>query len=235
MVLVVVTDQVRWLRLAVLLAVWAAFLSALALSHSRREARAAARRMEESRLTYQRELQREVSARREYEVGLGEAVRDAADERHREVAALRQQLDRLNASLSTLIDGDLLVERLTLSAQSIRIRPLPTPADDGLGRPVGHPVAGALVLDAPPDAAFGNASPIPEQASSVPARAVPVPEYAVSVPDHGASASGPTHSGGDGAAPEPDPAHSVGIPVADLVAAYGGNGNPSRRRRRATE
>lgn len=124
-VLVVVSEEARWLRLAVLAALWAALLAAFALSRARREARTAELKQEEGKRTYELELQREITARREYEAKVTEHARLDSDDRHREeLAAIREQLDKLTQTLSGLLDGDVLVERLTLSAESTRVRQL---------------------------------------------------------------------------------------------------------------
>ncbi|SDO94474.1 hypothetical protein SAMN04515671_2432 [Nakamurella panacisegetis] len=130
--LVVLTDQVRWLRLAVVLGLWSALFAGLAMVWFRRDARSAELRAEDSKRTYELELHREISARREYEIGVAEAAREEAEARHREeLAGLREQLDRLNTTLSGLLDGDLLFERLTLSAESTRVRQV---GESGRGR-----------------------------------------------------------------------------------------------------
>lgn len=119
----VFSDDVRLLKLAALLGVWAALATAFPVVYFRRSARSAEQKTEESKRTYELELHREISARREYEIGVSEAARENAETRHREeLAGLREQLDRLNTTLSGLLDGDLLFERLTLSAESTRVR-----------------------------------------------------------------------------------------------------------------
>lgn len=119
----VFSTDVRLLKLAALLGVWAALTTAFPVVYFRRTARTAEQKTEESKRTYELELHREISARREYEIGVSEAAREDAETRHREeLAGLREQLDRLNNTLSGLLDGDLLFERLTLSAESTRVR-----------------------------------------------------------------------------------------------------------------
>jgi hypothetical protein len=127
--------NVAWLRLAVLLGIWAALIAAIALTWSRRDVRSSELRIEESKLTYQLELQREISARREFEMAVSQTAREEAENLHREeLTGLREQLDRLNSTLSGLLDGDLLFERLTLSAESTRVRQV---GDGGRGRFAG--------------------------------------------------------------------------------------------------
>lgn len=121
--IVVFGEQIRWLRLSAVLALWAALIAAFAVSKARRDAKTAELRQEESRRTYELELLREVSARREYEVKLAREAQQHAESVHREeLAALREQLERLAGTLSGLLDGEVLVERLTLSAESTRVR-----------------------------------------------------------------------------------------------------------------
>lgn len=106
-VLVVFTEDVRWLRFAVILGLWSALIAAFAMAWSRHDARTAHLRAEEIERIYQLELHREISARREYEVGVSEAARQDAENRHREeLTGLREQLDRLNDTLTELLNGD---------------------------------------------------------------------------------------------------------------------------------
>ncbi len=117
--LVVFADDVRMLRLAAVLALWAALIAAFAVSRSRRDARAAAMRENEAQLAYQLELHREVAARREYEADLAGQVAAAQSD---QLAELRGQLQQLTSVLSSLVDGEVTVSRLTLSAESTRFR-----------------------------------------------------------------------------------------------------------------
>jgi len=81
-VLAAVSVQVAWLRLGDVLGVWAALIGAFALAWSRRDVQAAESRTQEGKLTYQLELQREISARREHDVAVTEEARKGADNRH---------------------------------------------------------------------------------------------------------------------------------------------------------
>jgi hypothetical protein len=124
--LVVFADDIRLLRLAAVLALWVALIAAFAIARSRRDTRAAQRRQEEVRLAYMVELHREISARTEYEATLSRQLEAAhADQ----LDGLRREVDRLASALSRLLDGDVLFERVTLSAEStrgaiaVRVRP----------------------------------------------------------------------------------------------------------------
>jgi len=133
--LVVLSDEVRWLRLAVVLGLWAALTVAFAMAWFRRDARNSELRTVESKRTYELELHREISARREFEISVTASARAEADERHREdLASLREQLDRLTTSLAGLLEGDLLFERLTLSAESTRVRQVGQSGEAGRAR-----------------------------------------------------------------------------------------------------
>lgn len=118
-VLVVVADSLRLLRLAVVLALWAALIGAFAVSRARRDSKAAAMRVREAELAYQLELNREVTARREFEADLASTMSQSQSE---QIDELRAQLERLTDVLASLADGELTVSRLTLSAESARFR-----------------------------------------------------------------------------------------------------------------
>jgi hypothetical protein len=119
--LVVFADDVKLLRLAAVVALWVALIAAFAIVRSMRDTRSAQRRQEEIRLSYEVELHREIAARLEYEVGLNRQLESAHSD---QLDSLRGELDRLASALSRLLDGDVLIERVTLSAESTRVRAL---------------------------------------------------------------------------------------------------------------
>jgi len=239
--LAVFSTEVTWLRLAVMLAVWAALAAAFALAGSRRDVRAAKLQTEESKVTYQLELHREVSARREFEVDIIEAARTEYESRHRdELAGLRDQLDRLNDTLSDLLNGGLLVERLTLSAESTTIRQVGAgernPSADSI-RP-GHSQqilpAGQWAASSFPAVSTPQPGPPPApQSGLIFAPRVPAPRA-----ESAAIAVDPTLDDPmpeNDLVPEHDRGHFAGVPVADLLAAYGAVPGPPRSRRRAAD
>lgn len=118
-VMVLFAQSVHLLRVAVMLALWAALIAAFAMARSRREAHLARQSEEESYRTYRHELQREVSARHQYEADL--AIR-VSEQHQAQIADLRDQLDRLTDVLTALTEGEFLVSRMTLSAESARFR-----------------------------------------------------------------------------------------------------------------
>ena len=108
----VFTDRVELLKLAVILALWAAVAGAFVSVAYRRQADADQARARDMKLVYDLQLEREISARREYELTvesqlrreLASELRGAAAD---EVAALRAELTALRTSLEILFDADL--------------------------------------------------------------------------------------------------------------------------------
>lgn len=108
----VFTDRVELLKLAVILALWAAVAGAFVSVLYRRQAEADQARARDMKLVYDLQLDREVSARREYELTVESQLRrelaaeiraQAADE----IAALRAELATLRTNLEILFDTDL--------------------------------------------------------------------------------------------------------------------------------
>ncbi|OOK75501.1 putative conserved transmembrane protein rich in alanine, arginine and proline [Mycobacterium kansasii] len=107
----VFTNRVELLKLAVILALWAAVAGAFVSVLYRRQADAEQARARDLKLVYDLQLDREISARREYELTVESHLRRelaaelraaAADE----VAALRAELTALRTSLEILFDTD---------------------------------------------------------------------------------------------------------------------------------
>jgi len=118
-------DDPRSLRLGVLAALWAALLAAFAVVRLRRASADGAERAETMRAVYRLELEREVLARREYELTVERDVRKQVERDSRdELEAVRAELHTLRETLSQLLGGDLLVERVALRAESTRVRSL---------------------------------------------------------------------------------------------------------------
>ncbi|ORA09653.1 hypothetical protein BST12_27430, partial [Mycobacterium angelicum] len=108
----VFTNRVELLKLAVILALWAAVAGAFVSVLYRRQAEADQAKVRDLKLVYDLQLDREISARREYELTVESQLRRelatelrgaAADE----VAALRAELSSLRTSLEILFDADL--------------------------------------------------------------------------------------------------------------------------------
>lgn len=108
----VFTDKVELLKLAVVLALWAAVAAAFVSFIYRRQADADRARARDLKTVYNLQLDREISARREYELSVESHLRRelAAELRAQsadEVAALRSELAALRAHLEILFDTDL--------------------------------------------------------------------------------------------------------------------------------
>lgn len=108
----VFTTRVELLKLAVILSLWAAVIGAFVSVMYRRQSDIDAARARDLKLVYDLQLDREISARREYELSVESHLRrelaneiraQAADE----VAALRSELAALRANLEILFDADL--------------------------------------------------------------------------------------------------------------------------------
>jgi hypothetical protein len=108
----VFTNRVELLKLAVILALWAAVAGAFVSVLYRRQSDADQSRVRDLKLVYDLQLDREISARREYELTVESQLRrelaselraQAADD----LAALRAELSALRTSLEILFDTDL--------------------------------------------------------------------------------------------------------------------------------
>ncbi len=108
----VFTNRVELLKLAVILALWAAVAGAFVSVLYRRQSDADQARVRDLKLVYDLQLDREISARREYELTvesqlrreLASELRDLAAD---DLAALRAELSSLRTSLEILFDTDL--------------------------------------------------------------------------------------------------------------------------------
>ncbi|OBY32471.1 DUF6779 domain-containing protein [Mycolicibacter kumamotonensis] len=108
----VFTSRVELLKLAVIVALWAAVAAAFVSVIYRRQSDVDQARARDLKLVYDLQLDREISARREYELTVESQLRrelaselraQAADE----VAALRAELAALRTNLEILFDADL--------------------------------------------------------------------------------------------------------------------------------
>lgn len=108
----VFTNRVELLKLAVILALWAAVVAAFVSVIYRRQSDVDQARARDLKLVYDLQLDREISARREYELTVESQLRrelaselrsQAADE----VSALRAELAALRTNLEILFDTDL--------------------------------------------------------------------------------------------------------------------------------
>ncbi|MGH3693720.1 MAG: DUF6779 domain-containing protein [Pseudonocardiaceae bacterium] len=202
------------LRLGLLAALWAALLGAFAAAKLRREARSCADHADHLRSTYQLELEREVSARREHTLTVERELREQAEHAQRhDLAALRAEIAAMRTNLE-LLGGASMVERVTLCAESTRVLPLVThPHEDSRAAVPAVPARRGRTVPAPH---FGPGHS----------------EWAVAdgLGKHGVP-------GREGSRSEIDPSVAHGQrTVGDLLAAHGSlpNGSlPNARRRRS--
>jgi hypothetical protein len=108
----VFTDRVELLKLAVILALWAAVVAAFVSVIYRRQSDVDQARVRDLKLVYDLQLDREISARREYELTVESQLRrELASELRAqgadEVAALRTELAALRTNLEILFETEL--------------------------------------------------------------------------------------------------------------------------------
>jgi hypothetical protein len=139
---VFLTDNAVHLRLAVIAVAWAFVIAAFSAGRRKTDQAVAEGRESELRQAYALELEREVAARREYELKLEnqlrretqEAMRAELDKLRADIASLaglRDQLSglgelhadmgRLRAELTEQLSSEMLVERIVMRTQSIRM------------------------------------------------------------------------------------------------------------------
>lgn len=121
----VLSSSAAWLRLGVLAALWAALLGVFLASRFRKSMAERENEMSDLQSVYELELEREVAARREYELEVEASARKKVEESNRhDLAELRAELRQLRESLERLTGGEVLVERFALQARSTRMRAL---------------------------------------------------------------------------------------------------------------
>ncbi|MGE4428790.1 MAG: DUF6779 domain-containing protein [Solirubrobacteraceae bacterium] len=139
----VFTNRVELLKLAVILALWAAVAGAFVSVLYRRQSDADQSRVRDLKLVYDLQLDREIAARREYELTVESQLRrelasEVRAQNADEVAALRAELNALRTSLEILFDTDLKERPAleTLESEVPRARALSEWDRDGEGAPV---------------------------------------------------------------------------------------------------
>lgn len=108
----VFTNRAELLKLAVLLALWAAVVAAFVSVIYRRQSDSDQAKVRDLKLVYDLQLEREISARREYELAVETQLRreltaELRSQSSDEVSALRAELAALRANLEYLFDTDL--------------------------------------------------------------------------------------------------------------------------------
>lgn len=128
----VFTNRVELLRLAVILSLWAAVMAAFVTVIYRRQSELDQARARDMKFVYDLQLDREISARREYELSVEAHLRRQLARELRahsadEMAALRSELLSLRSQLEVLLGTDL-GERPALQSDRVAV---PMPAAPG--------------------------------------------------------------------------------------------------------
>jgi hypothetical protein len=123
-VFLIFSNSVEFVRVGLVAALWAAAIGALAATKYRKEATIDKAKVRDLQTVYELQLEREVTARREYELGVEARVREEVGADAAELAALRAELTVLRQSLQRLFDGDLPTDRPALRADATRIQEL---------------------------------------------------------------------------------------------------------------
>lgn len=163
----VFSESVELLRVGLVAALWAAIAGAIAMTKYRRESALDKAKVRDLQTVYELQLEREISARREFEMGVETRVRHEVRADSEELAGLRQELAALRANLQVLFEGQLPVDRVALRADSMRVQELARgsygsyqPAPSGLFVPENRPPAPAY--DSETDVSPHFASPYDE-------------------------------------------------------------------------
>lgn len=202
----VFTNRVELLKLAVIIALWAAVAAAFVSVIYRRQSDVDQARARDLKLVYDLQLDREISARREYELTVESQLRrelaselraQAADE----VAALRTELSALRTNLEILFDADL-SHRPALEPERTTVR-----AYSDWARTGGEPVTGTRVT--PPTATLYPEDTVTQTAENpiidvpevrIPTGGIPMPPPTPTAPPQGGA-----HRGGRRHAAEEPP------------------------------
>ncbi|MFT4126286.1 MAG: hypothetical protein QM662_08660 [Gordonia sp. (in: high G+C Gram-positive bacteria)] len=121
-ILMIVTDNLSITgSLAVIAALWAAVIGAILVTRFRKQAENADAKSRDLRLVYELQLEREISARRQYELDVEATIRkEVAEEAGVELAALREQVISLRASLERLLGEPLPEDQVALPNEKLR-------------------------------------------------------------------------------------------------------------------
>ncbi|MFT4200180.1 DUF6779 domain-containing protein [Gordonia sp. (in: high G+C Gram-positive bacteria)] len=107
--------------IAVIAALWAAVLGAIGITRFRRQAEVAEARSRDMRLVYELQLEREIAARRQYEMDIEAQIRsEVAAEANHELQELQAQIASLRASLESMMGHPLPEERVALPNERLR-------------------------------------------------------------------------------------------------------------------
>ncbi|MEO9327987.1 DUF6779 domain-containing protein [Gordonia aurantiaca] len=121
-VLMVFTDRLSITgSLAVISALWAAVIGAILVTKFRRQAESAEAKSRDLRLVYELQLEREIAARRQYELDVETTIRkEITAEANEELSELKAQVLALRSSLEMLLGEPLPDQRAALSNEKLR-------------------------------------------------------------------------------------------------------------------
>lgn len=121
-ILMVFTDRLSITgSLAVIAALWAAVIGAILVTKFRRQAESAEAKSRDLRLVYELQLEREIAARRQYELDVETTIRkEVTAESNEELSELKAQVLALRSSLEMLLGEPLPDQRVALSSEKMR-------------------------------------------------------------------------------------------------------------------
>ncbi|GAA1883353.1 DUF6779 domain-containing protein [Williamsia serinedens] len=221
--------------LAVIAALWAAVIGAILVTKFRRQADSAEAKTRDLRVVYELQLEREIAARKQYELGVEAQIRrEVRAESSAELRALQEQVASLRASVEALV-GELPDQRVALEAERLRaLGPVDDPvvsdgatAERDFARTAPEPTATPPVAPQPP------AEPVVDPPADRPrfVDETPTDEWAASATTPAAAPPAvPTTAPEPTPAPTPDAPSSTGAhrqPAADAGGGRHGRGAPA--------
>ncbi|MEZ5151537.1 DUF6779 domain-containing protein [Rhodococcus zopfii] len=194
------SQSVQLLRVGVVVALWAATIGAIAMTKYRRESALEKAKVEDLKTVYELQLEREISARREYELTVEQKVRSQLKVEADEMAQLRADLAALRRNLEMLFDGRMPEDRTALSSVAKPVQEIggraassqvsaPRPAGPAFASPDDEPLTAETT------------AVMPQQTESVRSA---TPGTNQGTETYQASPSGASHSGGSNDAPVDD-------------------------------
>lgn len=170
----VFSQSVQLLRIGIVVALWAATIGAIAMTKYRRESALEKAKIDDLKTVYELQLEREISARREYELTVEQKVRSQLEVEAGEMAQLRADLAALRRSLEVLLDGPVQEDRTALKSVVKPVHEIgtrvsspkvsaPRPAGPAFASPDDEPLTAETTVVAP------NAAGGPGPGKSVPA------------------------------------------------------------------
>ncbi|WP_374610660.1 DUF6779 domain-containing protein, partial [Gordonia sp. (in: high G+C Gram-positive bacteria)] len=148
-ILMVFTDRLSITgSLAVIAALWAAVIGAILVTKFRRQAESAEAKSRDLRLVYELQLEREIAARRQYELDVETTIRkEVTAESNEELSELKAQVLALRSSLEMLLGEPLPDQRVALSSEKMRELASGLNDESRAGRRSGAPFGGGFSGD----------------------------------------------------------------------------------------